>query len=101
MAIPFDVVQDLNTLMKVIKSENINRVVVGNPIKMSGEKNTTKEFQIFIKKLKNILNIPLEFIDERLTSKEADALMGSKKTKASRDAIAAMLILQQYLDKSS
>src|SRR3989339_472923 len=101
MAIPFDVVGDINSLMKVIKNENINRLIIGNPIKMSGEKNTTKEFEIFIKKLKSILDIPMEFVDERLTSKEADALIGDKRTKAPRDSIAAMLILQQYLDRIS
>lgn len=98
MAIPFDVVADINTLMKIIKSEDIDRVIIGNPIKMSGEENTTKGFKIFLEKLKSVLNIPLEFADERLTSKGADALMGDKKTKASRDSVAAMLILQQYLD---
>jgi len=34
-----------------------------------------------------------------LSSKAADALPGDKKTKAGRDEIAAMLILQSYLDK--
>lgn len=98
MAIPFDVVDDLSSVIKVIKGEDIDRVIIGNPIKMSGEENTTKEFKKFSEKLKNILDIPLVFVDERLTSKGADALSGDKKTKASRDAVAAMLILQQYLD---
>jgi RNase H-fold protein (predicted Holliday junction resolvase) len=37
-------------------------------------------------------------IDERLTSQEADALPGGN-LKASRDEVAAMIILQNFLDR--
>ena len=53
----------------------------------------------FIDELKSKIKIPLELVDERLSSKAADALTGNKKTKFSRDAISAMIILQSYLDK--
>ena len=49
--------------------------------------------------MKNKIGVPIELVDERLSSKAADALVGSKKTKAPRDMLAAMLILQTYLDK--
>jgi RNase H-fold protein (predicted Holliday junction resolvase) len=42
--------------------------------------------------------VPIKLYDERLTSKAADKLSGDKKTKAKRDEIAAMIILQNYLD---
>jgi RNase H-fold protein (predicted Holliday junction resolvase) len=38
-------------------------------------------------------------VNEFLSSKTADSLAGTKKEKASRDSLAAMLILQSYLDK--
>ena len=43
--------------------------------------------------------VRVELFDERLTSKGADALEGTKKTKAAQDAIAAMLTLQNFFDK--
>ena len=57
------------------------------------------KFNKFVEELKNKTNISIEMMDERLSSKAADALPGDKKTKSGRDEIAAMIILQSYLDK--
>jgi RNase H-fold protein (predicted Holliday junction resolvase) len=59
----------------------------------------TPAFLEFQKKLEEKTSIEIELLDERLSSKAADALPGDKKNKASRDALAAMLILQDYLDR--
>jgi RNase H-fold protein (predicted Holliday junction resolvase) len=48
----------------------------------------------FVSKLKNETDIPVDFVDERFTSAEADRMGGD----ASRDERAAVLILQSYLD---
>jgi putative Holliday junction resolvase len=103
IASPFKVVGNIDEVVKIIKDEDIDIVVIGKPISItnpehSGLQIANKEYNNFIGKFKKQLNIPIEFIDERLTSKAADALCGDKKTKAARDAIAAMLILQAYLD---
>jgi RNase H-fold protein (predicted Holliday junction resolvase) len=67
---------------------------------MSGDKiYLTPAFLEFQKKLEEKTSIEIELLDERLSSKAADALPGDKKNKASRDALAAMLILQDYLDR--
>ena len=59
---------------------------------------TDEKYNKFIEELKSKISLPIKTVDERLSSKAADALVGDKKTKASRDEIAAMLILQSYLD---
>lgn len=100
VASPFKVVKNINEIKKIIEKEGIDELVIGQPIKMSGQKeNLTKEFEEFIFDLKKTINIPVHLIDERLTSKAADALAGNKKTKAERDAVAAMIILQSFFDK--
>lgn len=101
IATPFKVVGDLAEVLKVAEEEEIDVVIVGKPVSMMNREPRTvnEEYNKFIDELKNKIKIPLELVDERLSSKAADALVGSKKTKASRDTIAAMIILQSYLDK--
>lgn len=99
IASPFKVVSGMDEVLEIIKNERIDTVVIGVPFKMSGAGNKiSKNFLEFLDLLKNEAKIPVETIDERLTSKAADALAGDKKTKASRDAVAAMVLLQNYLD---
>lgn len=100
LATPFGVAANLEEVLNFIKTERIEHIVIGKPIKMSGsEENLTSGFEKFFDKLKKQVDLPIDLIDERLSSKAADALVGDKKTKAPRDAVAAMLILQSYFDK--
>lgn len=100
IASPLGTALTFEEVIKIIKEENIDTVVIGEPVKMSGEKlNLQKEYLAFLNTLKQEVKIPIESVDERLTSRAADALVGDKKTKAGRDAIAAMLILQSYFDQ--
>jgi len=100
LATPHKTVGDIEEVIKIIKDEKIDMVVIGKPLKMSdvGYPMSDK-FLAFLDLLKKKLDIPVETIDERLSSKAADALPGNKKEKAGRDEVAAMLILQNYLDK--
>ena len=100
IATPFKVVGNIDDLSQIIKDEEIDIVVVGVPHQITNYKlPIAKEFEKFINALKDEIGIPVKRVDERLSSKAADALVGDKKTKAPRDTIAAMLILQSYLDK--
>lgn len=99
IALPFKVVADIREVLKAIKDEEIDEIIVGLPVKLSGAKdNLTAGFDVFVNALKSKAGLPLILADERLSSKAADALAGTKKTKAARDALAAMLILQGYFD---
>ena len=100
IASPFKTTENIIDIIKVIKEYEIDKIVLGIPLKMSNNKeDVDSRFSDFYNKLKEKTTIPIEKIDERLSSKGADSLFGNKKTKASRDEIAAMIILQNFLDK--
>ncbi|MFA6306975.1 MAG: Holliday junction resolvase RuvX [Patescibacteria group bacterium] len=101
LATPFKTVANAEEVARAVESERIDIVVVGRPVRIINYELeiTNKKYNEFIDNLKKKINVPVELVDERLSSKAADALPGDKKTKSSRDEIAAMLILQSYLDK--
>ena len=100
VATPHKTVSSVDEVIKIVKEEKIDIVVVGKPLKMSDIRcRMSDEFLDFLDLLKKKLDIPVETVDERLSSKAADALPGNKKEKAGRDEVAAMLILQNYLDR--
>lgn len=100
IASPYKTVSRLNEILIIIKDEKIEQLAIGRPFKMSGDKkDISDQYLNFLNKLKKRVNLPLVEIDERLSSQAADSLEGTKKTKAGRDEIAAMLILQAYFDK--
>jgi len=82
----------------------IEEIVIGLPLLMSGKKGLlADEVQHFVNELKLVTNIPVTLWDERLTSVQADRVLResnfSRKKRAQRvDAVAATLILQNYLD---
>ena len=100
LAIPLSSVSNIKELKEIVADEEIDVLVLGRPVKMSGERDElTPDFLKFSDRIKNDLpEVKIEMLDERLTSKQADSLPGEKRDKASRDEVAAMLILQDYLD---
>ena len=102
LATPFKVAENVAEVARVVKSEQIDVIVVGKPLSITNYelRITNEKYNKFIKDLKNKIDLPIELVDERLSSKAADALVGTKKTKAGRDEVAAMVILQSYLDKT-
>lgn len=96
-----------STLHQLIKTHDIETIVVGYPIGMKGQKtNTTELVEQFILNLKKEFpEIKIKPIDERLTSKMAQQtliFMNTKKSdrqnKSNLDLISATIILQNYLD---
>jgi len=98
LALPFKVVNNLNELLKVIEDDEIDYLVLGYPRKMNGDKANNPKWQAFVAQLEKQVDLPIVFLDERLSSLAADALAKKNKAKAGRDEIAAALILQNYLD---
>jgi RNAse H-fold protein YqgF len=99
MAMPFKTVANAREVAKTAGEEMADVLILGEPIKMRGAADgLDKNFENFLAELKNLLpKIKIELVDERLSSKAADALPGGEM-KASRDEIAAMIILQSFLD---
>ena len=100
IATPFKTVGKVEEVAQAVKNEEIDLVVAGKPFSIFNfQFSISKQFEEFLSELKSKISVPVELVDERLSSKAADALAGTRKTKASRDEIAAMIILQSYLDK--
>jgi putative Holliday junction resolvase len=99
LALPLKTVATLAELLNVIKEEETDVIVLGQPQKMSGAAADNQLWLSFLEQLKERSGRLVELVDERLSSLAADALDGSTEEKAGRDEIAASLILQDYLDK--
>ena len=97
-------------IKKYLETENVACFVLGEPKQMDGSASQSaqqvKGFATLLKK--NFPEIPVEMIDERFTSKMASASIaqsGLKKSDRQKkelvDAVAAVIILQSYLEKKS
>ena len=82
----------------------VQKVVVGHPISHSGGSTSMSEkASAFAEKLRTRLECPVELWDERLTSAEANRMLRSAglsigKRQRAVDRVAAVLLLQNYLD---
>lgn len=91
-------------IKELVSQEGIERVVIGLPLNMSGEAtHTTRDVQEFSDRLEKQLaqeklTVPVEFMDERLSSVMAEHLPGGR---TNVDSLAAQIILQNYLDKTN
>ncbi len=97
LAVPLKTVANLSEVLAVIIEEEVDEIVLGQPISMSGKENFSDNFLYFKKLLTEKANIPIHLVDERLSSKAADKLLISKKLGV-RDELAAMVILETFLN---
>lgn len=91
----------ITKIKAIVTFENIDRIIIGLPLNMEGKPTEmTNEVQLFVDKIRNHLEIPVQTVDERLTSKMADTLLQDvPKGKRKQDQVAAQIILQNYLDQ--
>ena len=95
---------DLQRLDEIIQQYGVEEIVVGLPKNMNGTIGPRAEMTMeFAEQLKEKVNLPIRMWDERLTTVSAErtlisADMSRKKRKKVIDKMAAMLILQGYLD---
>ncbi len=99
-----DLFADLKTLREIIETREVDTIVVGLPKNMNGTLGPSARMaQDFATEISNISTLPIVFWDERLTTKMAESVMleadmSRKKRRQKVDALAAVLILQNYLD---
>ena len=94
----------INTVLAIIEQNKVGVIVVGLPISMNGNIGPQAEkVQAFAGELSRRTKVPLELRDERLTTVSAQRIMKltGKDRKARDDAVAAALILQEYLDEKN
>lgn len=96
--------EDLKELSILIQQFGVERIVVGLPIRMDGTLGRQAELVLnWMNGLKDKIRIPVVSWDERLSTVGAtkvllEADLSRKKRKTVIDKLAAVLILQGYLD---
>jgi len=111
--------EDMRRLRELVREHGVKQIVVGLPLRLDGTRGEmAEEVERFAQRLRKQIGVPVEMVDERLTSWEAERLLeevqgrfihdeklvGSKKTKKTPakmtvDAVAAAVILKEYLER--
>jgi putative holliday junction resolvase len=97
--------QDVEVFRKLVAERQADVLVIGLPYTMNGDIGSqAKQVQRFAHRLSMALQLPVEFVDERLTSFQAEQLLLAENRSPSRnkgliDRKAAAIILQQWLDE--
>jgi putative Holliday junction resolvase len=95
---------DLDILRGLVAENEVHEIVVGQPLHMNGkESRQSQKVACFAGELQKKVDIPIVFWDERLTSFAAEQHLEEmglnwRKRREHVDKIAAMIILQNYLD---
>jgi putative Holliday junction resolvase len=91
-------------LAGLVEELDASRVVVGLPLLMDGTEGAQAALvREFAGRLQEAVGVPVEFVDERLTTREAEAVLSKGRVKRGRkreasDMVAAALILRAYMD---
>jgi putative holliday junction resolvase len=108
--------EDMRRLRELVREHDVRQIVVGLPLRLDGTRgDMAEEAARFGQRVHKQLGLPVEMVDERLTSWEAERLLeeqqgrtiysaSSRKRKKENekmgvDAMAAALILKEYLDR--
>lgn len=95
---------DFELLERIIRDFDVCAIIVGYPLRMSGaEGRQSEKVAAFAEELRKRFALPVRLWDERLTSVQANRLLREAelsiaKRAAAVDRMAAVLILQSYLD---
>ncbi|MBT3231085.1 Holliday junction resolvase RuvX [Candidatus Uhrbacteria bacterium] len=87
-------------LAELVKKEGVDQIVIGAPLEVGkfhdGEQlRITQEFSA---ELRSKLGIEVHEVDESFTTAESKRLQKEEGSRAPEDSLAAMLILQSFLD---
>jgi putative Holliday junction resolvase len=115
--------EDMRRLREFARDLHVKQIVVGLPLRLDGTPGEmADEAARFAERMRKQIGLPVELVDERLTSWEAERILEEelgrrithteardgrrKATRASdgkytADAVAAMVILREYLARTS
>ena len=109
--------RDLARLRELVRQQSVGRIIVGLPLHLDGTPSEmSEEARSFAARIEKALGLPVEMMDERLSSWEAhESLAAANSSKRARrgppgaaetkkqtpiDDVAAAIILRDYLDKA-
>lgn len=109
MAMPLEVItrdgSELDRIAALAVEHEVAAIVAGMPYSLDGTlKPQAEKVMAFIEELRARVAAPIETVDERLTTAQANRMLisadrRSKERKQVVDKVAATLILQAYLDR--
>ena len=100
----------ISAIKALAKEERAEHIIIGLPLTMEGkESDMAKRVRAFGVKLEQITELPVHFVDERLTSKQVrrdpsgkgEGRLGRRRggRTSNIDAVAAAAVLQSWLDR--
>ncbi len=95
---------DLRAIVDLVASNDAVEIVVGMPLRLQGDEGPAAQAVLsFIEKLRPVVDIPIVPWDERFSTVQAErALLEANLSRDKRrgviDRVAAVIILQSYLD---
>lgn len=98
--------EDVRRLREICREYGVRLILVGHPVHITGHAGEmANEASRFAERLRKELAVQVELADERLTSWEAEQTMAENSSATKRknvpvDAIAAAILLREYLDKN-
>jgi putative Holliday junction resolvase len=106
LALPYGVLERLSDetlvvqLQQIVVEEGVEVLLVGEPLGVSGQPTAqTEACRAFAALLREQSQVKVVLFDERFTSQRADAAGASGGKVRGRDELAAMFLLQDYLDR--
>lgn len=96
---------DVEEFKRIVADRQAEILVIGLPYSLDGSLGIqAKQVMKYAQRLSRALQLPIEYVDEKLTSIEAEEQLKSRKRYSSRnkgsiDKRAAAIILQQWLDE--
>jgi putative Holliday junction resolvase len=95
---------DVRRLRQICREQGVARIIVGHPVHITGEAGEmAEEAARFGARLRKELGIEVELLDERLTSWEAEQMVGGMRVRgrdrAPIDDVAAAILLREYLER--
>jgi putative holliday junction resolvase len=95
----------VGAVSRVVEEQQADEVVIGLPLSMSGAMGPqAQQAMDIVETLRERLGVPVHTWDERLTTVQASRSLGSRRrggrerARGARDAVAAAILLQAYLD---
>jgi putative Holliday junction resolvase len=95
--------RDVEDIARLVREREVECIVVGLPLLMNGTDGTmAEEARAFAARIADRTRLPVDLLDERWTSSEAERAMlegdlSRQRRKELRDGLSAVLILQAYL----
>ncbi|MEE8348152.1 MAG: Holliday junction resolvase RuvX [Acidobacteriota bacterium] len=98
--------RDAQSICELMETQEVDKLIVGMPKHLDGRRSATLDFiEPLVEHLDTVSMIPIEWAEERLSTKRAEELMAETglslaERRKKRNEYSAAVILQWYLEES-